>query len=151
LLLSREIAIMHDIPTYRQGDRMDSIGREYTRSRKKIRAMISISIEGTGDAVIRSGTRDKGMRLTSETKDISWSGFCLKFSSLPDDPEKRFSPSRAHKLVGKTVRVTLSKPGITLWGDVVRFDSAAREMAVVITKVSDYDLWQEVCDAQAAG
>lgn len=130
---------------------MDSIKREYPRSSRSIRAMISIGLEGMdGAATIRSGSKDKGVRLMSETKDISWSGFCLKFSSLPDDPENRFSRAKAHKLVGTTIKVMLSKPKITLWGDVIRFDATAMEMAVLITKVSNYDLWQQVCDAAAA-
>ncbi len=109
--------------------------------------MTSISIEATGDAFVRSGRGDTGVKLMSETKDISWSGFCLRFPSLPDDPGNRFSTARAHTLVGKAIRVTLENPKLTLWGEVVRFDAAAREMAVVITKVSNYDRWQQVCDA----
>jgi hypothetical protein len=136
----------------RQGDDMDSIQREYPRSSKSIRAMISINLESPGgEATIRSGRGDRGMKLMSETKDMSWSGFCLRFASLPEDPEHRFSPARAHRLVGKTVKVMLSRPKLTLWGDVIRFDSLAREMAVLITKVSDYELWQEVCDAGGNG
>jgi hypothetical protein len=131
---------------------MDSIKREYPRSSTRIRAMISIGLDGTeGTATIRSGRGDKGITLMSETKDISWSGFCLKFASLPDDPGNRFSRARAHTLVGTTVKVMLSNPKLTLWGDVIRFDAAAREMAVLITKVSDYDRWQKVCDAGEAG
>jgi hypothetical protein len=131
---------------------MDSIKREYPRSSKQIRAMISIGLEVAGGAAtIRTGAGDKGIKLMSETKDISWSGFCLKFETLPDDPGNRFSPSQAHKLVGKTIKVLLSKPKLTLWGDVIRFDSRARELAVLITKVSDYDRWQAVCEAEGTG
>jgi hypothetical protein len=127
---------------------MDSIKREYPRCSTRIRAMITIGLEGKeGAAVIRSGSRGKEIRLMTETKDISWGGFCLRFASLPEDPEDLFSRARVHKLVGKTVKVMLSEPKVTLWGDVIRFDAGTREMAVIITKVSDYDLWQHTCSS----
>lgn len=128
---------------------MELIKRECRRSRKKIRTMVSIHIEPHEDETLSPAKRDRGIRLMAETKDISWSGFCLKFTTLPSDPENRFSPSKAHTLVGRSIRVKISKPLVTLWGDVVRFDSKSKEMAVVITKVSDYDLWQQICGQEA--
>ncbi len=124
---------------------MEPIEREYPRRQKKIKAMVSIHIEAPAQTASSSVRRDRGIRLMAETKDISWSGFYLKFAALPADPENRFSPSQAHTLVGRSIRVKISKPLITLWGDVVRFDSRLREMAVIITRVSDYDLWQQIC------
>jgi hypothetical protein len=127
---------------------MDTIMREYPRTSKSIRAMISISLDGLeGYAIIRSSRKDKGIRLMSETKNISWSGYCLKFGSLPEDPDNLFSREKAHKLVGRTIKMILSNPKLTIWGDVIRFDYKAREVAVVITKVSDYGRWQTVCEA----
>lgn len=128
---------------------MESIKREYARKQKKIKAMISIHIEESQGVTLSLITRGKGIRLMAETKDISWGGFCLKFQELPSDPENRFSPSRAHKLVEQTIKVTLSTPALTLWGEVIRFDSKTQEMAVIITKVSDYDLWQGICNQEA--
>ncbi len=125
---------------------MDSIKREYPRKQKKIKAMISIHIEESDGATLSLITRDKGVRLMAETKDISWGGFCLRFEDLPSDPENRFSPSRAHKLVEQAIKVTLSKPALTLWGEVIRFDTRTQEMAVIITKVSDYERWQNLCN-----
>lgn len=125
---------------------MEMIKREYPRSQKKIRAMISIHIEAPDDSALATAKRDKGIRLMAETKDISWGGFCLKFTTLPSNPENRFAPSKAHTLVGRSIRVNFAKLSLTLWGDVVRFDSKSKEMAVIITKVSDYDRWQELCD-----
>ncbi|HQI00738.1 MAG TPA: hypothetical protein PLA18_05655 [Deltaproteobacteria bacterium] len=129
---------------------MEPIEREYPRRQKKIKAMVSIHVEAPAQTASSSVRRDRGIRLMAETKDISWSGFCLKFAALPADPENRFSPSQAHTLVGRSIRVKISKPLITLWGDVVRFDSRLREMAVIITRVSDYDLWQQICGQETS-
>lgn len=124
---------------------MDPITREYPRKQKKIKAMINIHLEDPEAATLSITTKDKEIRLIGETKDISWGGFCLKFSSVPNEPEKRFTPSKAHTLVGKSIKVTLTNPALSLWGDVIRFDSKSKEMAVIITKVSDYELWQAIC------
>jgi hypothetical protein len=128
---------------------MESIKREYPRKQKKIRAMISIHIEESEGATLSLINRGNGIRLMAETKDISWGGFCLKFQEPPSDPGNWFSPSRAHKLVGQAIKVTLSRPPLSLWGEVIRFDSKTQEMAVIITKVSDYDLWQGLCSQEA--
>jgi hypothetical protein len=127
---------------------MDEIKREYPRKQKNIKAMININIEDQEKPTLSLSTKDKDIRLIAQTKDISWGGFCLKFSSVPSDPENRFTPAKAHTLVGKSIKVHLSNPALTLWGDVIRFDSKGKEMAVIITKVSDYELWQQICNQE---
>lgn len=129
---------------------MESIKREYPRKHKKIKAMINIHLEEPEGATMSLVTKDKGIRLMAETKDISWSGFCLTFSTAPGDPENRFTPAKAHTLVGQSIKVSLSGPALTLWGDVIRFDSKGRELAVIITKVSDYERWQALCSQDAS-
>ncbi len=127
---------------------MDDIKREYPRKQQKIKAMININLEDQERPTLSLATKDKDIRLIAQTKDISWGGFCLKFTSVPSDPENRFTPAKAHTLVGKSIKVHLSKPSLTLWGDVIRFDSKGKEMAVIITKVSDYELWQHICNQE---
>ncbi len=127
---------------------MDDIKREYPRKQQKIKAMINIKLEDPDAPTLSLSTKGKDIRLVAETKDISWGGFCLKFASVPSDPENRFTPAKAHTLVGKSIVVNLSKPALTLWGDVIRFDSNGKEIAVIITKVSDYELWQQICNQE---
>jgi hypothetical protein len=128
---------------------MESVKREYTRRQKKIKAMITIELEHPEGARLTLSTRDRSFRLIAETRDISWGGLCLKFPVLPQDREKRFTPPKAHTIVGSSITVNLSSPVLTLYGEVVRFDSRNQVMAVSITKVSDYDLWQELCNQES--
>ncbi|MBN2298212.1 MAG: hypothetical protein JXM72_06435 [Deltaproteobacteria bacterium] len=127
---------------------MDSIKREYPRKTKKIKAMINIRIDDSTMSALSPGIKDETLKIIAETKDISWGGFCLQLPKLPRDRGKRFTPEKAHTVVGRQIVVSLNNPHLTLWGEVIRFDSNAQEMAIIITKVSDYDLWQELCNAQ---
>jgi len=127
---------------------MDSIKREYPRKNKKIKAMMSIHIDDSTMPALSPGVKDETLRIIAETKDISWGGFCLQLQRLPRDKGKRFTREKAHTIVGRQIVVSLNNPHLTLWGEVIRFDSIAQEMAIIITKVSDYDLWQGLCDAQ---
>ena len=86
----------------------------------------------------------KTLRVFAETKDISWGGFCLKFSEIPQD--ERFTPENAHLLVDKPVIVKMHRPKVTIWGNIIRLDIARRELAVIIAKISDIDQWQALCD-----
>ena len=124
---------------------MDSIKRDYPRKQEKITAKIHIHLDESHMGMLSLNTSGETIRLIAETKDISWGGFCLQFSKLPQDRENRFTPEKAHTLVGSQVAVNLSSPRLTLWGDVLRYDSQTKQMAIIITKVSDYDLWQELC------
>lgn len=124
---------------------MDSIKREYTRKKENIKAMIHIHLDESDMGMLSLSASDKTIRLIAETKDISWGGFCLQFSKLPQDRKNRFTPEKAHTLVGSQVAVNLSNPRLTIWGDVLRYDSGTKQMAILITKVSNYDLWQELC------
>ena len=128
---------------------MDSIKREHPRKQENIKAMIHIHLDESDMGMLSLSTSGETIRLMAETKDISWGGFCLQFSRLPKDRKNRFSPEKAHTLVGNEVAVNLSKPGLTIWGDVLRYDSGTKQMAIIITKVSDYDLWQRLCSGQA--
>ena len=128
-----------------KGD-MESVKREYIRRQRKIRAMITIELEHPEGARLSLSTRDRNVRLVAETRDISWGGLCLQFPVLPQDRENRFTPPKAHTVVGSSITVNLSSPLLTLYGEVIRFDSRNKVMAVIITKVSDYDLWQELCN-----
>ncbi|HPW68548.1 MAG: hypothetical protein WDA72_07700 [Desulfomonilia bacterium] len=127
---------------------MESVKREYTRRQRKIKAMITIELEHPEGARLSLSTRDRSFRLVAETRDISWGGLCLTFPVLPRDREKRFTPPKAHSIVGNSITVNLSWPVLTLYGEVIRFDSRDQVMAVIITKVSDYDLWQELCNQE---
>lgn len=125
---------------------MDSIKREYPRMSKKIKAMINIHLDDANLGTLSLNTKNEKIKLLAETKDISWGGFCLQLSKLPKDRDNRFTPEKAHTIVGKSIVVNLNNPHLTLWGDVVRFDSKGMQMAIIITKVSDYELWQEMCN-----
>jgi len=127
---------------------MDSIKREYPRKSTKIKAMISVHIDDSAMSALSPGIKDETIKIIAETKDISWGGFCLQMQNLPKDRGKRFTPEKAHTVVGKQIVVILNNPHLTLWGEVIRVDSNAHEIAITITKVSDYDLWQELCDTQ---
>jgi hypothetical protein len=127
---------------------MDSIKREYPRMSKKIKAMINIHLDDANLGTLSLKTKNENIKLLAETKDISWGGFCLQLSKLPKDRDNRFTPEKAHTIIGKPIVVNLNKPHLTLWGDVVRFDSKGKQMAIIITKVSDYELWQELCKKQ---
>ncbi len=127
---------------------MESVKREYIRRQRKIRAMITIELEHPEGARLSLSTRDRNIRLVAETRDISWGGLCLQFPVLPRDRENRFTPPKAHTVVGSPITVNLSSPVLTLHGEVIRFDSRNKVMAVIITKVSDYDLWQELCNQE---
>ncbi|HHO77078.1 MAG TPA: hypothetical protein ENN05_11730 [Deltaproteobacteria bacterium] len=130
---------------------MDSIKREYPRKSKKIKGMINIHINDSTMEALSPGIKDETIKIIAETKDISWGGFCLQMTNLPRDRGKRFTPEKAHTIVGRQIVVSFNNPHLTLWGEVIRLDSKAHEMAITITKVSDYDLWQGLCDAQEQG
>ena len=91
------------------------------------------------------GTKNEIIRFLAETKDISWGGFSLQLDKVPKDRENSFSAEKAHTLAGRQVEVNLANPRLTVWGDILRYDSEKKHMAVVLSKVSDYDLWQELC------
>ena len=128
---------------------MDSIKREYPRKQKNIKAMINIHFDESDLGTLSLSASGETIRLMAETKDISWGGFCLQFSKPPQDRNNRFTPENAHTLTGSQVAVNLSTPPLTLWGDVLRYDAQTKQMAIIITKVSDYDLWQELCGGNA--
>ena len=113
--------------------------------------MINIHLDESNIDSVNVSPKDQSIKVIAQTKDISWGGFCLQFPDLPQDPHNRFSPEKAHSLVGRPIKVTLTKPSLTLWGDIIRFDSKAKQMAIVISKASDYELWQELCEKETAG
>jgi len=129
---------------------MESIKREYPRRQKKIKAMISLHLDDNNLNDISTHSTQKKIRIMSHTKDIGWGGICLEFEDLPKDSGNSFSPSRAHTIVGKSIQIKLRDPNLTLWGEVIRFDSKTREMAILITKVSDYNYWQTICDEKVS-
>jgi len=82
---------------------------------------------------------------TVNTIDISLGGFCVKIAHSPTDAEKCFSPAIAYTLVGKNITVFFKENDMVVSGRVVRTEPTTMLMAVVITKVSDINLWQQFC------
>ena len=124
---------------------MDSIKREYPRKQEKITAMAAIHPDASALETLGPGTKNEIIRFLAETKDISWGGFSLQLDKVPQDSENSFSAEKAHTLAGRQIEVNLANPRLTVWGDILRYDSEKKHMAVVLSKVSDYDLWQELC------
>ncbi len=108
--------------------------------------MITIHPDLSSKEMFAPGTSNETIKFMAETKDISWGGFSLQLDKIPQDRDNSFSAEKAHTLAGRQVAVNLSSPHLTVWGDILRYDSAKKHMAVIISKVSDYDLWQELCD-----
>jgi hypothetical protein len=79
------------------------------------------------------------------TIDISLGGFCAKVVRSPRDTDKSFSPAVAYTLVGQTITVFFKENDMVITGKVVRIEPRTMLMAVVITKVSDINLWREFC------
>lgn len=128
---------------------MDSIKREYPRRQENIKAMIHIHLDESDMGALSLKKSDETIRLMAETKDISWGGVCIYISDPPHDRKNRFIPENAHTLVGGQITVNLTNPKLTLWGDVLRYDSRSKHMAVILSKVSDYGLWQQLCGGYA--
>jgi len=79
------------------------------------------------------------------TIDVSLGGFCVKVDNSQTITDKRFSPAIAYTLVGKTITVFFRDNDMVISGKVVRIEPGTMLMAVVITKVSDINLWREFC------
>ena len=79
------------------------------------------------------------------TIDISLGGFCAKVVRSPTDTDKSFSPAKAYTLVGKTITVFFKDNDMVISGKVVRIEPRTMLMAVVITRVSDINLWRQFC------
>lgn len=79
------------------------------------------------------------------TIDISLGGFCAKVVHSPTDTDKSFSPAIAYTLAGKTITVLFKGNDMVISGKVVRIEPRSMFMAVVITKVSDINLWRQFC------
>ena len=79
------------------------------------------------------------------TIDISLGGFCAKVVHSPTDTDKSFSPAVAYTLVGRTITVFFKDNDLVINGRVVRIEPRTMLMAVVITKVSDINLWRQFC------
>ena len=109
--------------------------REYPRKPVKTEGLISIGLDG------RSGLTN--LKARTEVKDISLSGFCLSFETLPG--ELNFTPARAHNLIGQSVTIRFSANQLTVWGEIVRFDAKAGEMAVLVARTSNNATWQSWC------
>jgi hypothetical protein len=117
---------------------MSSENREYPRKPVKATGLISIALE--------AGSGMTNIRVQAVVRDISLGGFCLGFDKLPG--ELNFTPARAHNLIGQGVSVKFVDNHLTVWGEIVRFDARAAEMAVQVSKTSNNAAWQAWCDAQ---
>ncbi|MEA2102552.1 MAG: hypothetical protein U9P80_08260 [Thermodesulfobacteriota bacterium] len=119
---------------------MDTIKREYSRTQRKMDAVACIHLPSEDLEI-----KDCQIRFLSHTKDISWAGICLKIPVPPKDKGHVFTPSKAHRLKDMPLSVTIHGERLTLWGSVIRYDARARELALIITKTSDYHRWQKIC------
>ena len=117
---------------------MNSDNREYPRKPVKATGLISIALA--------AGSGLTNLRAQVVVKDISLGGFCLGFEKLPG--ELNFTPARAHNLVGQDVSIKFVENQLSVWGEIVRFDARAAEMAVLVSKTSNNAVWQAWCDAQ---
>lgn len=107
-------------------------------------ADICISVLGR-DGQGGGASRLKGM---IDTIDVSLGGFSARITASPSDAERIFGPALAYALVGKEVLVTLGSTDIMVWGKVVRVEPKTMIMAVIITRVSDIDVWKDLCSGE---
>ncbi len=79
------------------------------------------------------------------TVDIGLGGFSVKITHSWTRTDKSFGPGCAYMLVNKTITAYFKEKDLRVSGKVVRVDPKTMLMAVVITKVSDIDLWRLFC------
>lgn len=115
---------------------MTSESREYPRKAVRATGLINIGLDGSEGV--------KNLKAQTVVKDISLSGFSLSFEHLPS--ELNFKPAKAHNLIGQDVSIKFVENHLTVWGEIVRFDAKAAEMAVVVSKVSNNAIWQSWCE-----
>ncbi len=87
-------------------------------------------------------SEQESLQIRAQTKDVSWGGFCLKMDELEE------SLNVVPGLIDRPVKIHMHGPHLIVWGHIARFDARSRELAVIISRISDLEGWQAFCDAQ---
>ncbi len=115
------------------------------RKHRRIPMQMHAEIEIVADCSTPESDSAKSICGRVNTIDVSLGGFCVKVDNSQTITDKRFSPAIAYTLVGKTITVFFRDNDMVISGKVVRIEPGTMLMAVVITKVSDINLWREFC------
>lgn len=85
----------------------------------------------------------------AQTSNISIGGMLLAIVGGVMDARQSLTPANAPLVIGQTIEVIFSYPVLTVWGHVIRADTAS--LALVIDKVSNVRLWKQVCAENREG
>lgn len=147
--LPRHVVGFKSVPPYDDKDPMSSDKgngrdrRRHDRHDARIPARVKISLSGTASGKILQGIQS--IIAMAETRNISIGGMSLKIVGSSIDARKSLTPANASRTVGRPIEVLLENENVVIWGDVIRTESDALELAIVIYKVSDVREWKRIC------
>ncbi len=99
--------------------------------------------DATLQAYIKISTLKKTFKGKAETINVSVGGFNLK---LADD--FGINPAIAEELIGRPVEIIFDDHRLTAWGDILRTENDATQIAVLINEVSNKDKWNTLCEVK---
>jgi hypothetical protein len=123
--------------------------RKHERYSFKLDAQLKVFLSSHVSGMLIQGVQN--ITAMAETNNISIGGMSLRIVGSPMDAKKSLTPANASQLVGRPIEVLLDHEDIVVWGDVIRADAKALELAIVINKVSDVQRWKKLCSEKNDG
>lgn len=123
--------------------------RKHERYSFILNAQLKVFLASHVSGMLMQGVQN--ITAMAETSNISIGGMLLRIVGSPMDAKKSLTPANASQLIGRPIEVLLYNEDIVVWGDVIRADAKALELAIVINKVSDVQQWKNLCSEKKDG
>lgn len=123
--------------------------RRHLRVEASLDVRFSIQCSETSSEKVATGK--KKILGLARTKNISIGGMYLKLTGSPYDTRMSLTPANAQNILGKPIEVWVEQYNLEIWGEVIRVETPALDIGMVISKVSDVNVWKRLCSENIDG